>query len=280
MEVTFAPISSVRWFRINTVIALRGSTIEKLHNDWRAGMTIVGAASAGRRMGMLGLACIFSTLVAVDGPLLQKATRVVYAPVKRDPIPLSVSVLPELPTNLFAGYTPVNTTNNPRARESWMFNHTIPTADNGSAPNNVLVEIDYWMYNIQGPWLRKEEISNAIHGCPTSSHCRLKVRAPALVATACTSYYVPVNYSRPASDSSVSGDHYAPPLSRQAFIIDISLVVDEMKEKINVITGYANTPECVGVLNYTACTLEAVSAAVRIHRSVSETLTNSFALLY
>ena len=50
--------------------ALRGSTLSKLHWDWRSGTTLIGALTSGRQMGWLGLACIASTLVAVDGPLL------------------------------------------------------------------------------------------------------------------------------------------------------------------------------------------------------------------
>lgn len=52
---------------------------------------------AGRRMGLIGLACIVSTLVAVDGPLLQKATSVVEAPTLNTPVILNVSMSPEVP---------------------------------------------------------------------------------------------------------------------------------------------------------------------------------------
>ena len=51
------------WFR-----ATRGSTIARLHADWQAGTTLIGAITAGRNMGMLGVGCILSTLVAIDGP--------------------------------------------------------------------------------------------------------------------------------------------------------------------------------------------------------------------
>lgn len=50
--------------------ALRGSTLSKLHWNWRSGTTLIGALTSGREMGWFGLACIFSTLVAIDGPLL------------------------------------------------------------------------------------------------------------------------------------------------------------------------------------------------------------------
>ena len=53
--------------------ALRGSTLSQLHWDWRSGTTLIGALTGGRQMGWFGLACIFSTLVTVDGPLLYAA---------------------------------------------------------------------------------------------------------------------------------------------------------------------------------------------------------------
>jgi hypothetical protein len=43
-----------------------GSSIEDLHYSWRAGTTVFGAITAGHRMGLLGLACIFSTIVVID----------------------------------------------------------------------------------------------------------------------------------------------------------------------------------------------------------------------
>jgi hypothetical protein len=62
--------------------ALRGSTIRRLHYDWRAGTTLRGALLSGRHMGLLGVACIASTFVAVDGPLLQRASTVISVPVR------------------------------------------------------------------------------------------------------------------------------------------------------------------------------------------------------
>lgn len=56
--------------------ATRGSTLAQMHRSWRAGMTAGGALIAGRNMGLIGLACLCSTLVAVDGPLLQKGTTI------------------------------------------------------------------------------------------------------------------------------------------------------------------------------------------------------------
>lgn len=55
---------SIRYAAIQGVViawwsrALRGSTLGKLHWDWRAGTTLRGALTSGRHMGLLGLACM------------------------------------------------------------------------------------------------------------------------------------------------------------------------------------------------------------------------------
>lgn len=227
-------------------------------------MTILGAVTAGRGMGVLGLACIFSTLVAVDGPLLQKATHVAHEQMENKQVSLNVSVLPELPKSLFSGYLPGNMTGIPGYLAAYQFNETIPTGDNGTAPNNLFTVLTGWLYQIQGPWFRDETLSGGIRGCPSDVDCQLTVRAPALDVTACTSHTLPVDYWEPAAfplshDSYISKKNPAAPLNRNAFMVDISLVVDEEKEVINLITGYAHTKDCKGTLHYTACTLEAVS---------------------
>lgn len=48
--------------------ALRGSTVKRLHEDWRAGTSLRGALTSGH-VGMLSLACIVSTIVVIDGPV-------------------------------------------------------------------------------------------------------------------------------------------------------------------------------------------------------------------
>lgn len=49
--------------------ALRGSTFKQLHYDYRAGTTISGALTSGRSIGLMGIACIASNLVVINGPL-------------------------------------------------------------------------------------------------------------------------------------------------------------------------------------------------------------------
>lgn len=114
---------SIRYAALQGVIvawwsrATRGSSLGRLHYDWRAGTTIRGAIASGRHMGLLGLACIFSTIVVIDGelvdqhmrmngaltrqtgPLLQRSTSVVPA-ARSQPVDLKVVMAEEIPHGL------------------------------------------------------------------------------------------------------------------------------------------------------------------------------------
>ena len=48
--------------------ALRGSTVKRLHEDWRAGTSIRGVITSSS-FGLLSLACLVSTIVVIDGPV-------------------------------------------------------------------------------------------------------------------------------------------------------------------------------------------------------------------
>lgn len=51
--------------------ALNGSTLDQLHRDWKSGTTLLKAVTAGRSMSLISMACIVSTIVAVDGYVLE-----------------------------------------------------------------------------------------------------------------------------------------------------------------------------------------------------------------
>ncbi len=53
--------------------------------------------TAGGNTNILAIACLCATFVAIDGPLLQRASSVLPR-VPDDPIPLAVSICPELPS--------------------------------------------------------------------------------------------------------------------------------------------------------------------------------------
>jgi hypothetical protein len=75
--------------------AARGSTVSRLHRDWYAGINVFGAVRLGPQMGLLGLVCILSTVVVIDGPLLQSSSRVVSTNFVERDIPMNVTIAPE-----------------------------------------------------------------------------------------------------------------------------------------------------------------------------------------
>lgn len=76
--------------------ALEGTTLAQLHRDWAFGLHVWKALAAGRNFNILAIACICVTFVAVDGPLIQRAS-FVQSQVPRKPQSLRLSISPEIP---------------------------------------------------------------------------------------------------------------------------------------------------------------------------------------
>ena len=81
-------------------------------------------------MGILSLACIFSVVVVIDGPLLQRASTVISAPITDRTVPLKVSITPQIPHDYTGSWTPWE------APVSPMFNDTLPSI-NGPVSNHI-----------------------------------------------------------------------------------------------------------------------------------------------
>ena len=227
---------------------------QQLHHKWYAGMTVGGAIRAGRRMGLVGLAALFSTIVAIDGPLLQKATTIDLAPIVAPPMPLNVTMAQELLTDSTGEW------NKDGAFGIWSvpFNATVPTLTGGT-PNVLYSSWTLKQFPLQN-WFYNESagIEGVVHGCSKSSTCNTTVRAPALALSACVPYDLEVDYWRPVASlknmRELTG--VAPPLSTNAFLIDVDLILDNGTERINLITGYSRTQNCSGIFEYTICTLD------------------------
>ena len=236
------------------VRALRGSTIAKLHHDWRSGTTLRGAITAGRNIGLLGVATVFSTLVVIDGPLLQRASSVVPARITDHPVPLDVTMAPEVPTD----YTGAWATMQDIGIDQWWnlpFNSTEP-GSNGPVPNNIYVEINPHLEQSLGRHYFSDTLPpHILTGCHGT--CKAKIRAPALALTSCKSIQLPVNYSQAQLTSKYKFGIIALPLEDNSFFISSSLMLDQ-DERINLVAGYSvsHLPDCAGTLNYTACTLQ------------------------
>lgn len=235
--------------------ALRGTTFEKLHHDWRSGTTLQGAITSGSRIGLLGIACIASTLVYIDGPLLQRASTTVLVP-KDQTISLNISMAPEIP----AGFTGFWWRTPPQLGSASPldggFNATIPTSS-GPADNYVIpAERHNDITNeINKPWLSGAPYSGVVRGCPET--CRATLRAPALSLTKCKSHTAKLNWTAPSSADIVKSiGQMAPPLDHEAYIVALGLdVEEEAHESMNLLIGYSDIDDCVGTLYWSACTL-------------------------
>lgn len=125
---------------------------------------------------MLAVTCILSTLVAADGPLLQRASRVVAATIPNTPVTLHAMLSPEIP-NGFSG------TSNPASLLGTIGNGTY--YDQSMSPEFANQIRDY---STSG------QIASPVKGCP--GICTATLQAPALALSSCQSSTVPYDYRR------------------------------------------------------------------------------------
>lgn len=233
--------------------ALRGSSFERLHWDWRSGTTLIGAITSGSRIGMLGLACIASTLVFADGPLLQRASTTSLVPLDTF-VTLNVTMAPELPF-AFGGHWMASDLGDDFQRINTAFNETIPTS-NGSTPNNMFPSFQYNLgisTTINDAWFSRAPLLGTVKGCPGT--CKARIRAPALSETSCKFHTVPVNYTNNRHNSAWSAAR-APSLDEYAFMAGLSLIEEQgQPEGLDLVTGYTTAQHCEGTFYWSACTL-------------------------
>lgn len=102
----------------------------------RSHLCLQGALASGRRIGLLGLACIVSTIVVVDGPLLQRSSTVVTVP-SHTSIAIKIGIAPEMPQEWAGEWITAEELGQPQLHTSHAWNATIPTTS-GVARNNIL----------------------------------------------------------------------------------------------------------------------------------------------
>ena len=85
------------WYR-----ASRGASVRALESHWHTTNTLGGAFLYGK-LSLLTAACIATSFVIIDGPLLQKASTVKLATITND-VTLHLDLRPELPTGISAAY--------------------------------------------------------------------------------------------------------------------------------------------------------------------------------
>lgn len=95
-QVAFSEGAKIVWWRA----AIRGTTVSHLHRYWASGDSTVSALRLGRGFNIVSLAKLAVTLIAIDQPLIQRASSVV-AQHPENPVSVSAPIAPEIPY----GYT-------------------------------------------------------------------------------------------------------------------------------------------------------------------------------
>lgn len=153
-----------------------------------------------------------------SGPFLQRSSTVISSPIQNQPVPLNVSMLPNLRTKRFGGWQGGNTWGYSEA-----FNATVPT-NNGEASNTV--EVFSWPNNLRASksWYANEDLVGVVQGC--SGTCRFKLRALALFPTSCTTHIQRINYTMSYDWKAFVDGGGAPPFDSLGMLIAVNLVVN------------------------------------------------------
>lgn len=213
--------------------ALHGTTVAQLHRDWAYGLHVYKAMLAGRHFNMLALACICATFVAVDGPLLQRASTV-HSRIPEKRVPLSIAITPEVPA-YFSGSSQYDLHSSYSESFSEAF---LP---------------------IVKDYARGTPITAGVKGC--SGTCNATVRAPALALDHCQSTLLYINYTEPLSpeEERVSNLTQMAPYDRTVFSVGVaSLKGTGAGEQLILETALPDKEiikTCAGRLNHTLCYL-------------------------
>ena len=210
--------------------ALRGTTLGQLHRDWGYGVFLYKAVFSGRNFNLLALACICATLVAVDGPLLQRSSTVQSSVPERS-VDLQVPLVQQIPSYT-TGYTV------PNIKDTYL----------GYRGHIKQVIDDY----TAGRPLRP------IRGCPGA--CSAKIRGPALAVDSCSSSLQFVNFSQPLTpheNATYNNGAGQAPTNRRIFSIGFGIETGPA-EKLLLATTVAISPgngTCAAYVNTTICRL-------------------------
>ena len=201
---------------------------------------------AGRHFNILALASISATFVAIDGPLLQRASSVDLR-VPNQPVPLSVSLTPELPA-YFTG-----------------------VVDYEFLPNIEIQDFQQRFLPIFYDWAGQKPMKDVITGCHAT--CTATVRGPALAVDHCISENHYRNYSYPISqkEAQLFEEGCVKPSEDQLTFLQEFVALNGTTERLNyttMISGSDVAETCAGQVNTTSCFL--VSAIAEYDVTITE----------
>lgn len=250
--IAFAAVQGfvVSWWRN----AASGTTLGRLHTDWSYGLHAWRALLAGRNFNALALACLCATFVAIDGPLLQRASSVKLV-TPNTPLSLEVSVSPELPAYWSGGV---------------IFNQFL---------NSTYTWTSNAFQNVVDGFIASRTIPGAVTGCPGT--CNATILAPALATHGCYYYSHYSNFSQPlpskealAYETAYSLDIPVGAPRERAVYVSNPFIANNLpteRETFALLTNISDTSvgkSCAGRVNSTICHL--VSAIAEYPVTVTE----------
>ena len=208
--------------------ASRGSTLHQLQAHWEASQGFFRACMNARHARLIAVATIGSVLVAVDGPLLQKASSVMSKTQTR-PTTLQILLTPELPTG-------------------WSGVRDINGIQSSMAADMVLNE-----------YLSNSTVTGSFSGC--KGECLTAVRGPGVLAQKCNSTTWPITPEMLANSSATWGSGYSPRKIAPKPIFAVQIYDSALHpnftgpEEVELLVGIANFTNCTGHYVEVTCTL-------------------------
>ena len=128
----------------------------------------------------LSLLCTkLAKVVVIDAPLVQRASTVVPKPIVNHPIPLNISMAPEIPSGYTARWYTAGNMGETRVNPA--FNGTLPSAD-GPVSNFIYPSTKNALLNaLAKPWFADPPLKGVVGGC--SGECKAKLVRAVLQAT-------------------------------------------------------------------------------------------------
>ena len=213
------------WVRL-----LQGTTLAQLHRDWGYGFFVYKSVFAGRNFNILALACICATLVAVDGPLLQRSSTV-HSSVPERSVNLQVHQAEQIP--------------------SYTTGYTVPDID------QIYLSLSADLKSVINDYTAGRPLQS-IKGCPGT--CSARIRGPALDVESCTSSLQYVNFSQPLTpqeNATYNDGSGQAPYNRTIFSVGFGIETG-LAEKMLLKTSIAISPgnsTCAAYVNTTTCRL-------------------------
>ena len=204
---------NIAWWRT----ALKGSSLRHLHQVWDQGYNLYPAITSGGQLSAVAMACILVAVSPINGPLLQRASRV------------SVGNRPSMST-LQLPLAPV-----------------IPYGYTGyiSSRGELTAMLTGNFSPVAQAWTVQQPIQLTNTGC--EGLCSTNVRGAGF-AVNCSSHTVPFNMTPVFTDVLV--------WNALTTYFDISFEYTGVEYKLNIGVQYKGTNQCIGNLQVRNCTLQ------------------------